>query len=96
MAGPKSFEISKQVVYEAFLRVKANKGAAGVDEESIDEFERNLKRNLYKLWNRMSSGTYDPANLFQLNQNLRPSHPAGEPALATGISTAPNGSMILG
>ncbi len=60
MAGPKSFEISKQVVYEAFLRVKANKGAAGVDEESIEEFERNLRRNLYKLWNRMSSGTYFP------------------------------------
>lgn len=60
MAGPKPFEISKRVVYEASLRVKANKGAAGVDEESIEEFERNLKGNLPKLWNRLSSGTYFP------------------------------------
>jgi RNA-directed DNA polymerase len=56
----KSFEISKKVVYEAYLRVKANKGAAGGDGESIEDFERNLKKNLYKIWNRMSSGTYFP------------------------------------
>ena len=52
----KSFSISKQMVWEAYLRVKANKGAAGVDEISIDRFEEQLKDNLYKLWNRMSSG----------------------------------------
>jgi RNA-directed DNA polymerase len=57
---PKSFEISKRAVWEAWLRVKANKGAAGVDEQSITEFERNLKGNLYKLWNRLSSGSYFP------------------------------------
>jgi RNA-directed DNA polymerase len=57
---PKPFTISKEVVWKAYLRVKANKGAAGVDEESIEEFERNLKENLYKLWNRMSSGSYLP------------------------------------
>ncbi|HTX01838.1 MAG TPA: group II intron reverse transcriptase/maturase [Acidimicrobiales bacterium] len=56
----KSFEISKQVVWEAYEKVKANQGAAGVDGESIAEFENNLKGNLYKLWNRMSSGTYFP------------------------------------
>lgn len=56
----KHFDISKEVVYEAYLKVKANKGAAGVDGESISEFERDLKRNLYKIWNRMSSGTYFP------------------------------------
>jgi RNA-directed DNA polymerase len=56
----KPFEISKWVVYEAYLRVKANHGAAGVDGESIDDFDKNLKRNLYKIWNRMSSGTYFP------------------------------------
>ena len=44
----------------AWERVKANKGAFGVDEESIEDFELNLKSNLYKLWNRMSSGTYFP------------------------------------
>ncbi len=56
----KSFDISKQLVWEAYERVKANKGAAGVDGQSVDEFEKDLKGNLYKIWNRMSSGTYFP------------------------------------
>jgi len=57
---PKPFAISKRVVWDAYLRVKANGGAAGVDGASITEFERDLKGNLYKLWNRMSSGSYFP------------------------------------
>ena len=57
---PRSFEISKRAVWEAWLRVKANKGAAGVDEQSIEEFERDLHGNLFKLWNRLSSGSYFP------------------------------------
>jgi RNA-directed DNA polymerase len=60
VSGPKSFEISKHMVYEAYRRVKANKGAAGVDGVSIEQFEQDLKGNLYKLWNRMSSGCYFP------------------------------------
>ncbi len=56
----KPFDISKWVVWEAFERVKANKGAAGVDEESIAQFEVNRDRNLYRIWNRLSSGTYFP------------------------------------
>src|SRR5215471_16042639 len=56
----KPFDISKHVVWEAYLRVKANKGAAGIDEQSITDFERELKNNLYKIWNRMSSGSYFP------------------------------------
>ena len=60
MSKPKPFAISKEVVWEAYLRVKANKGAAGVDGESIEEVEKDLKGNLYKLWNRMSSGSYTP------------------------------------
>jgi RNA-directed DNA polymerase len=56
----KSFDISKKMVWEAYLRVKVNKGAAGVDNVSIARFEENLKDNLYKLWNRMSSGSYMP------------------------------------
>ncbi|GLW98835.1 group II intron reverse transcriptase/maturase [Microtetraspora sp. NBRC 16547] len=60
MSGPKSFEISKHMVLEAYRRVKANKGAAGVDGQSIEQFEQDLKGNLYKLWNRMSSGCYFP------------------------------------
>jgi RNA-directed DNA polymerase len=57
----KPFDIPKREVWEAFKRVKANQGAAGVDGQSIAEFEANLKGNLYKLWNRMSSGSYFPA-----------------------------------
>lgn len=60
MTSTKSFEISKRAVWEAYRRVKRNQGAAGVDDESIAEFEQNLKRNLYKLWNRLSSGSYIP------------------------------------
>jgi len=56
----KPFAISKWVVWEAYEKVKANQGAAGVDGESIAEFEVNLKANLYRLWNRLSSGTYFP------------------------------------
>lgn len=56
----KSFVISKQVVWKAWEHVKANRGAAGVDEQSIVEFEADLQRNLYKLWNRLSSGSYMP------------------------------------
>lgn len=56
----KSFDISKQLVWEAFKRVKANKGAPGVDEQSLTQFEADLKNNLYKICNRMSSGTYFP------------------------------------
>jgi retron-type reverse transcriptase len=48
------------MVWKAYERVKANKGAAGVDGESIEQFEDDLKDNLYKLWNRMSSGCYFP------------------------------------
>lgn len=56
----KPFSISKRLVWEAYKRVKANSGAAGVDEESISDFQKALKDNLYKIWNRMSSGSYFP------------------------------------
>jgi RNA-directed DNA polymerase len=56
----KPFEISKREVWEAYLKVKANKGAPGVDGCTIEEFEKDLKGNLAKIWNRMSSGTYFP------------------------------------
>ncbi|HEY1626977.1 MAG TPA: group II intron reverse transcriptase/maturase [Streptosporangiaceae bacterium] len=62
MSGPadKPFVIPKQLVWEAYERVKANKGAAGVDGCSVEDFEEDLRGNLYKIWNRMSSGTYFP------------------------------------
>jgi len=56
----KPFQIDKMVVWEAFQRVKANKGGAGVDEQSIAEFEQDLQDNLYRVWNRLSSGSYFP------------------------------------
>lgn len=56
----KPFEISKRAVWEAYQKVKANKGAPGVDAVSLGEFEKDLKGNLYKVWNRMSSGSYFP------------------------------------
>ena len=58
MSEAKPFCISKWEVWKAYKRVKANQGAAGVDEQSIADFEKKLKGNLYKIWNRMSS---DPA-----------------------------------
>ena len=60
MDRAKPFDIPKREVWEAFKRVKANQGAAGVDAQSIAEFEVNLSNNLYKLWNRLSSGSYFP------------------------------------
>lgn len=59
----KPYHISKYAVQAAFEAVKANQGAAGVDGESIKEFEENLKDNLYKIWNRMSSGSYFPPSV---------------------------------
>ena len=56
----KPYEISKELVRQAYRRVKANKGTAGVDKESLQAFEQNLENNLYKIWNRLSSGSYFP------------------------------------
>ena len=60
MKTAKPFEIPKRLVWEAYRDVKAKGGAAGVDRESIEDFETDLKDNLYRLWNRMSSGSYFP------------------------------------
>jgi RNA-directed DNA polymerase len=59
-ATNKPFNIDKRLVYEAYKAVKSNRGAAGVDEQTIEQFEADLSGNLYKVWNRMSSGTYFP------------------------------------
>lgn len=60
MSKAKSFSISKQAIWRAYERVKAKGGSSGADRQTIADFERNLKKNLYKIWNRMSSGTYFP------------------------------------
>jgi RNA-directed DNA polymerase len=59
-ATDKPFNIDKNLVYEAYKAVKSNQGAAGVDGQTIEQFESDLKSNLYKIWNRMSSGSYFP------------------------------------
>src|SRR6266852_6409343 len=56
----KPFSIDKKRVYQAYKAVKSNAGAAGVDGQTIEQFEADLRNNLYKLWNRMSSGSYFP------------------------------------
>ena len=56
----KPFCISRWEVWEAYVKVKSNGGAAGLDGQTIEEFDRNLKKNLYRIWNRMSSGSYFP------------------------------------
>ncbi len=77
MAEAKPYTISKQVVWEAYQKVKDNHGAAGVDGQSIEAFETDLRNNLYKIWNRMSSGSYfpPPVRLVEIpkaNGGLRP------------------------
>src|SRR5258708_37010247 len=66
MTSTKPFVIAKRAVWEAYQQVKANRGAAGVDDETIAMFEQKLSSNLYKLWNRMSSGSYFPTPVKQV------------------------------
>ena len=56
----KSVPISRQMVWEAYKKVRSNQGAAGVDQLSMDEFDAERSKHLYKLWNRMASGSYYP------------------------------------
>jgi len=62
----KPFAISKRQVWEAYKRVRANKGSAGVDRQSMKEFEADRERNLYKIWNRMASGSYFPPAVLRV------------------------------
>ncbi len=84
----KPFAISKRLVWEAWRRVKANRGAAGVDEESILAFEANLKANLYKVWNRMSSGSYvpPPVRAVEIPKKSGGSRMLGVPTVADRVA----------
>src|SRR3989442_8501773 len=66
MTSTKPYRIAKRAVWKAYQLVKANRGAAGIDDETIAMFEQNLSGNLYKLWNRMSSGSYFPPPVKQV------------------------------
>ena len=85
---PKSFEISKWAVWEAYRRVKENKGGAGVDGESMAEFEQDLKGNLYKLWNRLSAGSYfpPPVRAVEIPKKDGSSRTLGVPTVADRIA----------
>jgi group II intron reverse transcriptase/maturase len=87
-SGSKSYQISKHLVFEAYLRVKGNKGAAGVDGVSIEQFEVDLRGNLYRLWNRMSSGCYfpPPVRMVEIDKPGGGSRILGVPTVADRIA----------
>ena len=66
VSSAKPYDIAKRTVWDAYQQVRANRGAAGIDDETIADFERDLSKNLYKLWNRMSSGSYFPPPVKQV------------------------------
>jgi RNA-directed DNA polymerase len=86
----KSWSIPKRWVWEAYERVKVNRGAAGVDGQTIEEFEKDLKDNLYKLWNRMSSGSYlpPPVKRVQIEKRDGGKRPLGIPTVSDRIAQA--------
>jgi retron-type reverse transcriptase len=84
----KPFPIIKLQVWEAYKRVKANKGGAGVDSQTLQAFEEDLGNNLYKLWNRMASGSYMPppvrrVEIPKANGGIRP---LGIPTVADRVA----------
>jgi len=88
MPEAKPYNIPKQLVWEAYQRVKANRGAAGVDGQSLTTFEKDLKDNLYKIWNRMSSGSYfpPPVRLVEIPKESGGIRPLGIPTVADRIA----------
>lgn len=84
----KPFDIPKRVVWEAYQRVKANRGAAGVDDQLIEAFDQDVKNNLFKLWNRLSSGSYFPSPVKRVAIKKRQggSRPLGIPTVSDRIA----------
>jgi hypothetical protein len=82
----KSFEISKWEVWEAYRQVKANQGAPGVDGVTLEQFDADLKNQLYRIWNRMSSGTYFPPAVKAVQ--IPKSHGGGTRTLGVPTVTA--------
>jgi len=88
MQKVKSFSISKHLVMEAWLRIKSNGGSAGIDQQSILDFEKNLKDNLFRIWNRMSSGSYmpSPVKLVEIPKGGGGMRPLGIPTITDRIA----------
>jgi RNA-directed DNA polymerase len=84
----KPFDIPKREVWEAYKSVRANRGAAGVDEQSIEAFEADLEDNLYKLWNRLTSGSYfpPPVRRVDIPKGDGKTRPLGIPTVADRIA----------
>ena len=89
MDEAKPFCIAKRDVWEAYKQVKANRGAAGVDGQSIEDFERDLNNNLYRIWNRMCSGSYFPPPVRRVDipkGDTGETRPLGIPTVADRIA----------
>ena len=88
MSEARPFAIPKQLVWDAYQRVKANRGAAGVDGVSLAAFETDLKNNLYKVWNRMASGSYHPppVRLVEIPKATGGTRPLGIPTVADRVA----------
>jgi RNA-directed DNA polymerase len=84
MSKTKPFQIERQPVMDAYLRVKANRGSGGVDGMSLAAFEKDCKNHLYRLWNRMSSGSYmpPPVRLVEIPKKGGGIGPLGIPTIA--------------
>ena len=84
----KSFDVSKREVWEAYKRVRAKRGAAGVDGVTMEEFDADLKRNLYRIWNRLASGSYfpPPVKRVDIPKGDGKTRPLGIPTVADRIA----------
>lgn len=84
----KPFDIPKQLVWKAYLKVKSNRGAGGIDNVTIEAFDKEVGKNLYKLWNRMSSGSYMPSavKLVEIPKGNGETRPLGIPSVSDRVA----------
>ena len=88
MKVAKPFEIDKRLIYESYKKVKSNRGSAGIDGISMEKFDKDLSNNLYRLWNRMSSGSYMPQSvkLVEIPKSNGGTRPLGVPTISDRIA----------
>src|SRR6266536_6466648 len=84
----KSFAVSKEMVYNSYLKVCSKDGGAGIDKETIEMFNKDLNGNLYKVWNRMSSGSYfpPPVRTVLIQKKQGGTRPLGIPTVGDRIA----------